>query len=67
MALPDSGQISISQLRTNFGGSTPDGLAEYYRGGSNVADNAAKHLFRSLGAISFSDFYSSAGSAHQEI
>ena len=40
MALPDSGQISISQLRTNFGGSAPDGLGEYYRAGANVPDNA---------------------------
>ena len=67
MALPDSGQISISQLRTNFGGSTPDGLAEYYRGGSNVADNAANTSIPQSGAVSLSDFYSSAGTQTRDI
>lgn len=67
MALPDSGQISISQLRTTFGGSAPDGLAEYYRGGSNVADNAANTSVPQSGAVSLSDFYSSAGTASRDI
>jgi len=67
MALPDSGQISISQLRTNFGGSAPDGLAEYYRGGSNVADNAANTSVPQSGAVSLSDFYSSAGTQTRDI
>ena len=67
MALPDSGQISISQLRTNFGGSTPDGLSEYYRGGSNVADNAANTSVPQSGAVSLSDFYSSAGTTSRDI
>jgi len=67
MALPDSGQISISQLRTNFGGSTPDGLSEYYRGGSNVADNAANTSVPQSGAVSLSDFYSSAGTTTRDI
>ena len=67
MALPDSGQISISQLRTNFGGSTPDGLAEYYRGGSNVADNAVNASVPQSGAVSLSDFYSSAGTQTRDI
>ena len=67
MALPDSGQISISQLRTTFGGSTPDGLAEYYRGGGNVADNAANTSIPQSGAVSLSDFYSSAGTTSRDI
>ena len=67
MALPDSGQISISQLRTNFGGSTPDGLSEYYRAGANVPDNAANVAVPSVGAISLSDFYSSAGTQTRDI
>ena len=67
MALPDSGQISISQLRTNFGGSAPDGLGEYYRGGSNVADNAANTSIPQSGAVSLSDFYSSAGTTTRDI
>ena len=41
MALPDSGEIKLSQLATNFGGSAPHSLKEYYRGGGSVSDNAA--------------------------
>ena len=67
MALPDSGQISISQLRTNFGGSAPDGLGEYYRAGANVPDNALNVAVPSVGAISLSDFYSSAGTTTRDI
>ena len=67
MALPDSGQISISQLRTNFGGSAPDGLGEYYRAGANVPDNAINVAVPSVGAISLSDFYSSAGTTSRDI
>jgi len=67
MALPSSGQISVSQLRTNFGGTTPDGLGEYYRAGGLVPDNAQNVAVPSVGAISLSDFYSSAGSATRDI
>ena len=67
MALPSSGQISISQLRTTFGGSVPDGLAEYYRGGGNVADNAANTSVPQSGAVSLSDFYSSSGTTSRDI
>ena len=65
MALPDSGQISVSQLRTNFGGTTPDGLSEYYRGGGNVDDNASNSSVPQSGEVSLSDFYSSASSAKE--
>jgi hypothetical protein len=67
MALPSSGQISISQLRTTFGGSAPDGLAEYYRGGSNVSNNAINTSVPQSGAVSLSDFYSSAGTTSRDI
>ena len=36
MALQTSGSISISDLVSEFGGSAPHSLSEYYRGGSNV-------------------------------
>ena len=65
MALPDSGQISVSQLRTNFGGTAPDGLSEYYRGGGNVDDNASNSSVPQSGEVSLSDFYSSASSANK--
>jgi len=67
MALPDSGQISVSQLRTNFGGTAPDGLSEYYRGGGNVDDNASNSSVPQSGEVSLSDFYSSAGTQTRDI
>ncbi len=36
MTLQTSGSISISDLVSEFGGSAPHSLSEYYRGGSNV-------------------------------
>ena len=67
MALPASGQISLSQFRTTFGGSTPDSVSEYYRGGSLVADNAANVNIPQSGAASFSDYYAGAGTQTRDI
>lgn len=40
MALPTSGNaISLSQLQTEFGGSNPIKLSEYYRNGGRTTDN----------------------------
>ena len=61
MALPASGQISLSQFRTTFGGSVPDSVSEYYRGGSNVDDNAINVNIPQSGAASFSDYYGGTG------
>lgn len=36
MALQTSGSISISDLVSEFGGSAPHSLSEYFRGGANV-------------------------------
>lgn len=54
MSLPSTGPISLSQLQTEFGGSNPIGLSEYYRGGSYVTDNNTS--VPSSGAIDMSDF-----------
>ena len=34
MAITGSGQVSLADLQTEFGGSAPTALSEYYRGGS---------------------------------
>ena len=47
MALQSSGSISISQIASEFGGSTPHSLSEYYGDGG----------VPSSGALSISDFY----------
>ena len=36
MALQSSGQIKLSELATEFGGSAPHSMSEYYAGGTNV-------------------------------
>ena len=67
MALPDSGEIKLSQLATNFGGSAPHGLKEYYRGGGSVSDNAANSTVPQSGELSLKDFYSSAGTSSRDL
>lgn len=48
MALPASGTISLSQIQTEFGGSNPASLSEYYAADTGVPAS---------GTIKFSDFY----------
>ena len=36
MTLQTSGAIALSQVQTEFGGSNPISMSEYYRGGANV-------------------------------
>lgn len=67
MPIPDSGAISVSDLRTTFGGSAPDGLSEYYKGGTNVPSNATTANVPTSGAISFSDFRSAGDTANRNL
>tara|TARA_R100000278_G_scaffold116653_1_gene96155 strand:- start:419 stop:1156 length:738 start_codon:yes stop_codon:yes gene_type:complete len=67
MALPDSGEIKLSQLATQFGGSAPHSLKEYYRGGGSVSDNASNASVPQSGEVSLKDFYSSAGTQTRDI
>jgi len=55
MALPSSGTISISQIVTEFGGSAPHSLSEYYRNGGLVSSNNTS--VPTSGTISMSNFY----------
>ena len=57
MTLQASGAISFSDLRGEFGGSTPDAISEYYRGGGLVPDFPANAGIPTSGAVSLSDFY----------
>jgi hypothetical protein len=67
MALPTSGAISLSQFRTTFGGSAPDSVSEYYRGGSFVSNNAINTNIPQSGAASFSNYYGGAGTQTRNI
>ena len=49
MALPSSGAISLSQIETEFGGTAPTSLSEYYGAAAGIPGNN--------NPISFSNFY----------
>lgn len=54
MALPASGTITLLQIATEFGGTAPHSLSEYYAAAAGVPAS---------GAISFSDFYGKSAEA----
>lgn len=56
MALQASGTISLSQIQTEFGGSNPVSMSEYYRNGSYTTSNNTG--VPTSGTISVSQFYS---------
>ena len=55
MALQTSGQITINDIITEFGGSAPHGVNEYYRGGSYVGSGNTG--VPTSGEIQLTDFY----------
>lgn len=55
MAVPSS-NIDFSDLQTEFGGSSPISLTEYYRGGAYVPNITANAAVPTSGAISLSQF-----------
>ena len=58
MAVTSSAPISITDLVTEFGGSAPHSLTEYYRGGSLVPSGpAANNSIPTSGAISLTNFF----------
>ena len=56
MALPSSGIISLSDIQTEFGGSNPISLSEYYRSPNGLPTDNNTSIPLS-GAISLSNFY----------
>lgn len=57
--LPTSGALSLSNIQTEFGGSNPISLSEYYRSGGLVPNNLANASIPTSSLISVSDFYGS--------
>ena len=55
MALQSSGAIKLSEIQSEFGGSNPISLSEYYRNGSYTTSNNTG--VPTSGQISVSDFY----------
>ena len=61
MAIPSSGALALSAIQTEFGGSNPISMSEYYAGGSNVPSGTTgdSGSIPSSGAIAVSQFYGS--------
>jgi hypothetical protein len=57
MALPASGAISLSAIQTEFGGSNPISLSEYYQGGGIIGDGVYPNTIPTSGVIQLDDFY----------
>lgn len=59
MALQTSGPISLGNVQTEFGGTNPAAMSEYYAGGANVPSGATgtNGAVPSSGTISMSKFY----------
>jgi hypothetical protein len=59
MPIPGSGPVSSQDIQTEFGGTNPIGLNEYYRGGGFVPNLPQNSRIPLSGTISNSDFYNS--------
>lgn len=59
MALPSSGPLTLADIQTEFGGSNPISLSEYYAGGSYVpaGTSGTYGAVPSSGTISIQNFY----------
>ncbi len=55
MALQGSGAISLANIQTEFGGSNPISLSEYYQAGTYVSEHSSSVPVS--GAIDLADFY----------
>ena len=59
MAIPSSGAITLNNLQSNLGGSSPISLSEYYKGGNILSVNVGgASAIPTSGAINLDDFYS---------
>ena len=62
MAIPSAGSaLALSAIQTEFGGSNPISMSEYYAGGDNVPSGTTGDSgnIPSSGTISMSQFYGS--------
>lgn len=59
MALPSTGELALTDIQTEFGGSNPIELSEYYAGGSYVPSGTSgtNGAVPTSGEIAVSDFY----------
>lgn len=57
MPIPASGQISLDTIATEFGGTTPHSISEYYRSGGIVLNTPANAGIPTSGQIALNNFY----------
>jgi hypothetical protein len=67
MALPSSGPISLSMIQTEFGGSNPIALSEYYKNGPYVTATDYAPNVPTSGPIALSNFYGAQNNSLQTI
>lgn len=68
MALPSSGAISLSEIASQYGGTAPHSLKDYYRNGTEgVPDTASTQNIPTSGEIGLKDFYGSSESSNRDI
>tara|TARA_R100001509_G_scaffold133064_1_gene86667 strand:- start:1739 stop:2464 length:726 start_codon:yes stop_codon:yes gene_type:complete len=68
MALPSSGAISLSEIASQYGGTAPHSLKDYYRNGTEgVPDTVATASIPTSGEIGIKDFYGSSQSGNRDI
>ena len=63
MAVRSSGALPLTEIQTEFGGSNPVGMSEYYGDGDYVADGTTDgdgNAIPESGALDVSDFYDTA-------
>jgi hypothetical protein len=60
MAIPSSGPIKFSNLQSEFGGSNPINLSEYYRANGRVPDSPANITVPTSGTVALSMYRSTA-------
>lgn len=56
MAIPGGGPLTLTKIQTEFGGTAPTQLSEYYKGGAYVPSLSPGNIPTS-GAVKFSDYY----------
>jgi len=63
MTLPASGAIDFNSIQTEFGGTNPIGLNEYYNGGSYVPNYSNNANIPTSGSFSINSFYNTSVNA----
>ena len=68
MAIPSTGSISMSDIQTEFGGSNPISLSEYYAGGGQTPAGTTGNngTVPSSGAIDMGDFRGSTNAVYMD-